>query len=92
VATTTAHKAAAPTPAPTTAHKAAAPTPTPAPKTPVAASSPKPAPLTNKGASPIISTGDTHASKGWGGTDKGHIPSVRPEEVLALDDEEFGKY
>ncbi len=38
------------------------------------------------------SKGNTNANKGWGGTDHAHIPAVKPEEVLALDDEEFGKY
>jgi methyl-accepting chemotaxis protein len=91
-------KATPPTPAPkapTPAVKAAAPikTPSRAPAAaPAAPAAPKPAPVPHKGASPIISTGDTHASKGWGGTNKDHIPIVRPEEVLALDDDEFGKY
>ncbi len=84
-----AHAAPAHKPAPAApAHKPApaAPAHKPAPAAPAH----KPAPAAPKSA--ITSKGDTHASKGWGGTDKSHIPAVKPEEVLALDDEEFGKY
>lgn len=85
----------APKPAATHTPKApqvAAPKPTQAAASTPQHSSATPAakPLTNH---PTYSSkGDTNASKGWGGTDKSHIPAVKPEEVLALDDEEFGKY